>query len=369
MEKIIVHDLLKVFSQFNTEGTYLSGDVFGSGHIHDTYRIVTLEKDCDDYIMQKINNGIFKNIPHLQENIIRVTSHIQTKLSAIQGSDIKRECLSPVRLKKNDLAWFCDEGGNYWRMFIFIPDHKSYEHIDSPWQAFEGGKAIGRFQALLADLPGEPLYETIPDFHNIAKRLDTFHKTIKADRAGRAESVIDEIEEIIRLENVMKTIIRLGNNGLIPLRITHNDTKINNIIFDMSDKALCILDLDTVMPGYVHYDFGDAIRTGACTAAEDEEDINKVSMDIGIFQSFAEGYLSETRDTLNDTEKEYLAFSPGLLTYTMATRFLTDFIDGDNYYKINHPMHNLQRVRAQLKLLQSIESQYPEMQKIIRNLL
>lgn len=362
-------DLQSLFVKFNTEGNYLSGEPFGSGHIHDTYRIITSEKECDDYILQRINTNIFKNVPELQENISRVTSHIQSRLSGISDSNIKRECLSPVSVKNINQTWVRDDEGNYWRMFIFIADHKSYEHIDSPWQSFEAGKAIGRFGSLLSDLPGEPLHETIPYFHNIGKRLGSFHHVIKADPAGRVSAVKFEIEEIIRREEMMKTIVRLGDEGLIPLRITHNDTKLNNILFDFNDKALCVLDLDTVMPGYVHYDFGDAIRTAACTAEEDEEDLNKVSMDIGIFKAFSEGYLSETRETLNDTEKEYLSFAPALLTYTMATRFLTDFIDGDNYYKIRHPLHNLQRVRAQLKLLHSMESQYHEMQAIIKSLI
>lgn len=363
------YDLLKIYSQFNCTGTYLSGDLFGSGHIHDTFHIVTAESECDDYILQRINSNIFKDVPALQENIFRVTSHIQQKLSGLEGSNIKRECLTPVTLKNSNQTWYGDEDANYWRIFIFITDHKSFEIVSSPWQAFEGGKAIGRFQALLADLPGKPLHETIPFFHNIAKRLDTFHKTLNADPAGRAASVKNEINEIVRREEVMKTIIRLGDKGLIPLRITHNDTKFNNIIFDLNDKALCVIDLDTVMPGYVHYDFGDAVRTAACTAEEDEEDLDRVSMDIEIFSSFASGYLSETRDTLNSTEKEYLALAPALLTYTMATRFLTDYLDGDNYYKIKHPQHNLQRVRAQLKLIRSMEDQYPEMQKIIIDLM
>jgi Ser/Thr protein kinase RdoA (MazF antagonist) len=361
-------DICEIFHHFNAEGTFCSGESFGSGHIHDTFRIITEEKECDDYILQRINNKIFKDIPKLQENIERVTYHIQSKLAGIPGSDLKRECLTTVPVLGSKTTWFCDEGGNYWRLYIYIKDHLSYDIIDTSQKAFEGGRAIGRFQSMLSDMPGAPLHETIPFFHNIEKRLDTFHESIKADRAGRVKSAINEIAEIVRLEEVMKTILRLGEKGAIPVRVTHNDTKFNNIIFDKNNKALCILDLDTVMPGYVHYDFGDAIRTGACTAKEDEEDLRKVSMDINIFRAFAEGYMSEISNTLNNTEKDLLAFAPGLLTYTMATRFLTDYIDGDTYYKINHPMHNLHRVKAQLKLLQSIESQYPEMQKIIVSL-
>jgi thiamine kinase-like enzyme len=220
----------------------------------------------------------------------------------------------------------------------------------------------------LADLPGNPLYETIPYFHNIGKRLEAFISAVKSDRLDRVKSTHGEIDFILNRSEEMKIILKLGKEGKIPLRITHNDTKFNNILLDENDKALCIIDLDTVMPGYVHYDFGDAIRTAANTAAEDEKELSKVRMDIGLFKAFAEGYLAETKDTLNSIEKEYLAFAPRLITYTMAVRFLTDYLDGDNYYKIHHELHNLQRAKAQLKLVENMEEQFPEMQKIIDKL-
>ncbi len=253
-------------------------------------------------------------------------------------------------------------------MFIFISDHRSYERVDSFDKAFEGGRIIGRFQSMLADLPGEPLHETIPDFHNIVRRLEAFHRVIENDPAGRVTSVTKEIGEIVKREEEMKVIIRLGEEGRIPLRITHNDTKFNNILFDANGRALCIIDLDTVMPGYVHYDFGDAIRTATNRADEDSEDLSSVSMDIEIYRAYAEGYLSGARNTLNSTEIEYLAFAPKLLTYIMATRFLTDYIDGDNYYKIRYPQHNLQRNRVQLALLADMEAQYETMVQIIKNI-
>ncbi len=364
----MTRDLKEIFSFFRAEGTFLTGDAFGSGHIHDTFRITTAERECDDYILQRLNKKVFKDIPLLQENLERVTAHQRMKLSMIPGSDIKRECLSLIPLKANNLTWYQDEEGEFWRLLIFISDHRSYERVDSPHKAYEGGKAVGRFQAMLADLPGEPLHETIPFFHNIGMRLDTFHQVLDRDPVNRAESAGNVVAEIIRREEQMKVILRLGEEGRIPLRITHNDTKFNNILFDSNDKALCLIDLDTVMPGYVHYDFGDAIRTASNKALEDESDLSKVAMDIDIYKSYAEGFLSETRETLNDTEKEYLAFAPLLLTYTMATRFLTDFIDGDNYYKIKYPLHNLQRTLIQTELLKSMEKQYSEMQAIIRNL-
>lgn len=365
----MIPDLRRIFNRFRAEGSFLEGKSFGPGHIHDTYRIVTAEKDCDDYLLQRLNSNVFRDIPSLQENMERVTAHLRMKLAAIEGSDVKRECLSLVPDRETGKSFITDDEGRYWRMFVFIPDHRSYERVDSRHKAFEGGRIIGRFQALLADLPGKPLHETIPHFHDIARRLETFHRVIEKDPEGRADSVRAEIEEIVSREEEMKTILRLGAEGRIPLRITHNDTKFNNILFDNNDRALLLIDLDTVMPGYVHYDFGDAIRTATNRAEEDSEDLSAVSMDIDIYRAYAEGFLSETRNTLNATETEYLPFAPKLLTYIMATRFLTDYIDGDHYYKIRYPLHNLQRVRVQLTLLRDMEAQYNNMVQIINNIM
>ena len=361
-------DLKRIFGRFAAKGSFLEGRQFGPGHIHDTYLIVTSEEACDNYILQRLNSNVFKDIPALQENMERVTAHLAGKIATEPGSDVKRECLTLIPDRETGRSFITDEEGRYWRMFIFITDHRSYERVDSRHKAFEGGRIIGRFQALLADLPGKPLHETIPDFHNIAKRLGTFHDVLGRDPAGRAASVSREIEGITSREEEMKTILRLGSEGRIPLRITHNDTKFNNILFDRNDRALLIIDLDTVMPGYVHYDFGDAIRTATNRAEEDSPDLSAVSMDIEIYRAYSEGFISETRETLNSTEIEYLPFAPKLLTYIMATRFLTDYIDGDNYYKIRYPLHNLQRTRVQLKLLQDMEAQYDNMIQIIKNI-
>jgi thiamine kinase-like enzyme len=361
------YNLKDIFELFVADGTFLNGEPYGSGHIHDTFRIETAEKDKDDYILQRLNNRVFKNIPELQQNIERVTVHLKNKLRTKPGSDIKRECLSLIP-SRDGKSWIVDNEGNYWRMYIFISNHHSYNLVDSEDKAYEGGKAIGRFQAMLSDMPGGPLFETIPWFHNIGKRLQTFNLKISENPAGRVKSVTGEIDQIHKRAEEMKIILKLGNEGKIPLRITHNDTKFNNILLDENDKALCVIDLDTVMPGYVHYDFGDSIRTAANTASEDERDLSRIRMDINLFRAYSEGYLSETAETLNDVEKEFLAFSPGLITYTIALRFLTDFIDGDHYFKIHHELHNLQRARAQLQLMKSMEEQYEEMKRIIRKL-
>ncbi len=360
-------DLREIFGSFAAEGTFANCEPFGSGHIHDTYLLKTVEADKDDYILQRLNNGVFKNIPELQSNIERVTVHLKNKLSAIPGSDIKRECLNLISTIDGK-SWITDKYDNYWRMYIYITGHRSYDIVDSTDKAYEGGKAVGRFQAMLSDLPGENLFETIKWFHNIEKRIETLNHKIKENPASRIVIVKEDINQILQRAEEMKTIIRLGNEGRIPLRITHNDTKFNNILLDENDKALCVIDLDTVMPGYVHYDFGDAIRTATNTAKEDEKDLSRINMDINLFRGYSEGYLSETSGMLNEVEKEYLAFAPKLITYTMAVRFLTDYIDGDKYYKIHHEDHNLERARAQIRLMMSMEEQYGEMRRIIRRL-
>jgi len=362
------HDHKRIFESFITEGTYLDAEPFGSGHIHETFLIRTSEPEMDNYVLQKINNAVFRNIPQLQENIERVTMHLRKKISAIPDSDIKRECLQMI-MCKDGKSWYTDFTGNFWRVFVFISDHRSYDIVDSPAKAFEGGRAIGRFQALLSDLEGKPLYETIPSFHDVEKRIAGFMNTLKNDTAGRASEITRETDFILMRAQEMKIIQKLGREGKIPVRITHNDTKFNNILFDKNDKSLCIIDLDTVMPGYFHSDFGDAIRTGANVTAEDEEDLSRIKMDIGLFEAYAKGYLQEMRETLNPAEKEYLAFAPLVMTFEQALRFLNDYLDGDIYYKIHREHHNLQRARAQIRLLESMEEQYREMREIISDLI
>jgi hypothetical protein len=361
------YDLLlkEIFGSFQAEGSYLKGYPYGSGHIHDTFLVET--DGPDNYILQRLNSNVFKNVPQMQENIERVTMHIRKKLLLKKSQDIKRECLTFIN-SISGKTWITDSDGSYWRISIYIPDHRTYDIMDTPLKALEAGKAIGRFQAMLADFSGEPLNETIPYFQHVGKRLETLSIKIKEDRVHRAGSVKDEIGFITERAERMKVIINLGIEGVIPLRITHNDTKFNNILLDKNDKALCLIDLDTVMPGFIHYDFGDAMRTGANSAAEDEADLSKVNFDISMFKAFSEGYLSEAATFLTRSELEYLAFSPLLITYTQAVRFLTDYIDGDRYYKIHHPGHNLQRTRSQIQLVKSMEEQYSEMQGIISGL-
>jgi hypothetical protein len=359
--------LKTIIANFQHSGTFTRAYPYGSGHINDTYKVETLEDNQHNYILQRINHNVFKDVPGLMENVERVTKHIRTKLDKIEDSNPEREALTVIPAQDGQ-SYFKDEEGNFWRMYIFIWDNRSYDLVDSPEKAYEGGKMFGKFQAMLADLPGKPLNETIPNFHNIEWRLDTFEEILQEDTVGRASGIPDEIKFVRDRAEEMKTILNLGREGKIPLRITHNDTKFNNVLLDQDDKGLCVIDLDTVMPGYVHYDFGDSIRTSTNTGAEDEADLSKVEMDIRLFEAYARGFLEQTKDTLNDVEIDHLAFAGKLFPFIIGLRFLTDYVDGDNYFKIKHDGHNLQRSRAQFKLLQSMERQYEEMKSIIEKL-
>jgi hypothetical protein len=363
-----MYNLQNICSQFKHDGTFDKAFPYGSGHINDTFKMDTREEEAHNYILQRVNHIVFKNVPGLMDNISRVTKHIRTKMEDIPGSDPDREVLTLIPTQSDNI-FHHDEDGNYWRMYIFIRDNRSYDIVSSPEQAYQGGKMFGRFQAMLADLPGQPLNETIPNFHNIEWRLGMFEQILKKDPVNRAAAISEEISFVRKRADEMSSILLLGREGLIPERITHNDTKFNNVLLDQNDQGLCVIDLDTVMPGYVHYDFGDSIRTSTNTAAEDEKDLSKVEMDIDLFEGYAKGFLEETKSMLTVNELDYLAFAGKLFPYIIGLRFLTDFIDGDNYFKIKHEQHNLQRARAQFKLLTSMERQFTEMRRIVDRLL
>lgn len=360
-----MNNLQTITRHFPTGGTILSVLPYGSGHINDTYRVETAEPDCHNYILQRINHKIFKNVPGLMDNIDRVTRHIRMKLENTPGADPNRQGLTLIHTLDHK-SYYQDPDGNYWRMYIFIEDNRSYDIVDTPEKAFEGGRMFGKFQSMIADLPGGPLHETIPNFHNVDMRLETLRQTIERDPVGRASRVAAEAEFVFERAGEMGTILHLGQQGLIPARITHNDTKFNNVLLDKNDKGLCVIDLDTVMPGYVHYDYGDSIRTSTNTGAEDDPDLSKVEMDLRLFEAYTKGFLQETRSTLTPTEMEYLPLAGKLFPYIIGVRFLTDYVDGDNYFKIKHEHHNLQRARAQFKLLQSMERQFADMQEVVR---
>lgn len=363
-----MRELKDIAEKFQIDAPVEKIEAYGSGHIHDTYKVETGDPASDNYILQKLNSRVFNNIRQLQENINIVTKHIRNKLLRDNIPDLKRRILTVIPCHDGAL-FHTDQHSSCWRMYIFISEHRTYDIVQSFQHAREGGKAIGRFQSQLSDLDSMRLHVTIPFFHDIEHRLEAFYLAIERDEKGRVQNIREEIAFVENRAREMMVIKKLGKEGKIPLRITHNDTKFNNILLDNNDRALCVIDLDTVMPGYIHYDFGDAIRTTATRSAEDETDLNKVELDIKLFEAYSEGYLSEMVNILTADEVEYLAFSPRLITFTIGLRFLTDYVDGDKYFKTHRPEHNLERAKTQFKLVESNERQYKAMKDIISNII
>ena len=359
--------LKNISSQFKIEGDIISVYPFGNGHINDTYLIETAGDNTANYILQRKNHLIFKDVPAMMENIDRVCTHIENKLHEANDPDAEKKIIRHFRTDEGKL-YYKDEQGNFWAVLNFVPNSKSVEMIEKPEMAEVAGIAFGRFQKQLADLPGGPLSETIKDFHNIYFRINNFKKAKAADPKGRLATVKTEVDEIESRMEKMKTLQQLADSGKLPIRVTHNDTKINNVLFDKeTDEILAVIDLDTVMPGLVHFDFGDAMRTAANTVEEDETDISKIKFNKEVFRYFAKGFLSETKDTLTPQEVELLPHSCQFMTYIMALRFLTDYIDGDTYYKIKHPEHNIERARNQIKLVQEMDKSLDEMLQIVKS--
>ena len=354
--------LKDIVSQFIDKDENVKVEPLGKGHINDSYRVGANEKE---YVLQRINHNIFKNVHELQVNIYRVTNHIRGKLIEKGVTDVERRVITLIPTH-NGALYYKDINGDYWRLMIFIKDSKSYEEIN-PNLAYRAGMAFGEFQKALEDIQGEPLFETIPNFHNMENRLEAFRESVKANKARRLEEVADLVKEIEERTEEMCKAERMHREGKLAKRINHCDTKVNNVLFDNDDQVICVVDLDTVMPGFVLSDFGDFIRTGANTGAEDDKDLDNVSVDLDIFEAYAKGYLKHAASFLTDTEIENLAYGAKLLTYMQTVRFFTDYIDGDTYYKIAYPEHNLVRTKAQFKLLQSLEENYEKMQQIVKN--
>lgn len=346
---------------FRIEGEIIDIHPLGEGFINDTL-IVKTKGQSPDYILQRKNKNVFPDVPAMMDNIHRVTEHIKKKVK-----DPLRETLTVVPTKDGKL-YHIDEDGEYWAVCLFIDGTLSYDRADSPALAYQGGVGIGRFQALLADF-NEPLAEVIKGFHNIRWRFIQWDEALKNDKAGRVAELGEEISWIESRRQQMSDFWALVENGTIPTHVSHNDTKISNILFDAKTKdVLCAIDLDTVMSSTVLNDVGDALRSYTNTGAEDDTDLSKVSMDINMFKAYIEGYLSEMKDSLCDKEIEYLAFSGLYITYEQVLRFLMDYIDGDTYYKTAYPEHNLVRTKAQYRLLQSMEDQYGEMCRIVKDI-
>ena len=352
--------LFEIASHFALEGAVASVEALGEGFINDTF-VVKTEGSAPNYILQRKNHIVFPDVPGMMDNIKAVTEHIKAKVT-----DPMRETLTVVPATDGKLYY--KDGENYWAVCLFIPDTVTYDRADSTALAYQGGVGIGRFQALLADFD-KPLNETIKGFHNIRWRFEQWDATIAADPVGRVKDLQEEIEWVESRREEMLSFWSKVETGEIPTHVTHNDTKISNILFDRpTGNVLCAIDLDTVMSSTSLNDFGDAIRSYTNTGAEDDKCLDNVEMSIDMFRAYAEGYLSEQRDSMCASEKEWLAFAGRYITFEQVLRFLMDYIDGDKYYKIAYPDHNLVRTRAQYKLLQSMERQYEEMCAIVKEL-
>lgn len=363
------HDLRRITPHFQISGDFISAEPYGNGHINDTYA-ATFDQGGTSvrYTHQRINHEIFKDTITLMDNIFRVTSHQRKKLEQAGCPDPLRRALTIIP-SKDGLPYYQDDEGNTWRTYIFIEDATTHEFVKNPAQAFQAAKAFGEFQKQLTDLSGERLHETIPDFHNTPKRFAALEKAIEDDPVNRAGHANKEIDFAVKHKPMTTVLIEKQREGLIPERITHNDTKLNNVMLDDNTAVgICVIDLDTVMPGLVLHDFGDMVRTATSSTAEDEKDLSKVHMQIRMFEALAKGYMESAGDFLTETEKEYLAFSGKLITFEIGIRFLTDFLSGDVYFKVHRDNHNLDRCRTQFKLVESIIEQEEAMQKCVASL-
>lgn len=353
--------LFDIVAHFKTLGEVQSISPLGDGLINDTFKVTTVSDSTPDYVLQRINHHIFQNVEMLQNNIEQVTAHIRKKLTEQKETDIDRKVLTLVKTTDGKNYWF--DGDSYWRITLFIPRSRTYTAV-TPEYARYAGKSFGDFQAKLADIPVE-LGETIPDFHNMEFRMKQLREAVAADAAGRVSEVRDLIDELEKRADDMCKAERLYREGKLPKRVCHCDTKVNNMLFDEDGSFLCVIDLDTVMPSFIFSDFGDFMRTAANTGAEDDPNLDRVNFNMDIFRAFTEGYLEGARSFLTPIEIENLPYAAALFPYMQTVRFLADYINGDVYYKISYPEHNLVRSRAQFKLLQSVEAHTPEMKDFI----
>ena len=350
-----------LFNQFQIEDKITVIEPYGNGHINDTY----LAKNTDNeakYVLQRINHHIFKDVDLLQNNIHIVTSHIREKLIATRESDIDRKVLTFIPAKDGKFYHF--DGDSYWRVCLYIPNSKTYEEIN-PEFSYEAGKAFGNFQSMLSDIPEGTLSETIPNFHNMEFRLKQFNDAIDLNSAGRLEEVRELVDSLLERSETYCIQEKLYREGKLKKRINHCDTKVNNILFDETGKVLCVIDLDTVMPGFVLSDIGDFIRTACNMGAEDDENLDRIQVNMEIFKAYLRGYMETAKSFLTPLEIKMLPYGGRLLTYMQTVRFLTDYLNGDIYYKIHSPKHNWQRSLAQFKFLCELEAKATEMENVL----
>lgn len=354
--------LLQLVSHFNVSGTVKSVKPLGNGLINDTYKVTMNEPNAPCYVLQRINNAIFKDVELLQRNIEAVTAHLRKKLEEQATADIDRRVLTFIKAETGKTYWR-ETDDTYWRMMLFIPDAYTYETVNEEY-SHAAGLAFGQFEAALVDLPAE-LGETIPDFHNMELRARQLKEAVQKDPVKRLSVVKDIVEELNGNMEEMCKAERLYREGKLPKRICHCDTKVNNMLFDADGNILCVIDLDTVMPSFVFSDYGDFLRTGANYTAEDDPNLANVGFNMPIFKAFTKGYLTSAGAFLTPIERENLPFAAKLFPFMQCVRFLTDYINGDEYYKIKYPEHNLDRAKNQLALFNSVCSHEEEMQRFI----
>lgn len=356
--------LLQVVACFNIAAEPVALSPFGSGHINDTFLVDTTPAGAPRYLLQRINHHVFQNIDGLMSNILKVTEHIRSKLDTCPAHFLPCDTMSLVYAKDQN-SYVQDLHGNYWRLLLFLENMQSYDRVTSCQQAYEAGRAFGIFQLMVADMPGTDLVETIPDFHNIDMRLAKFEQAVQADVCGRAGEVAAEIALVRQWSGCMREVRLLGLAAQLPVRVTHNDTKFNNVLLNQEGRAICVVDLDTVMPGFIHYDYSDCIRTVTNTAGEDEPDVQKVAMSLDYFEAFNEGFLQQVWEILTPAERSSLVASAKLLPYIIGLRFLTDYLQDDIYFKTDYPTHNLVRARTQFALVKSMLVQASEMERVV----
>ena len=358
-------ELAAIAGKFAIKGNIKEVKPLGNGLINDTFKVAA--DGPENYVLQRINNAIFQDVELLQHNIEAATRHIRAKLEAAGETDLDRKVLRFVPLKDSPKTYWTD-GETYWRISVFIPDALTFEAV-TPEYSYYAGKAFGRFEAQLADIP-DTLGETIPDFHNMELRARQLREAVAADKAGRMADpeVKALVEEIYKYEGEMTKAERLYREGKLPKRICHCDTKVNNMMFDKDGNVLCVIDLDTVMPSFVFSDFGDFLRTAANFVAEDDPDTAKVGFNMEIFKAFSKGYIESAKVFLTPLEREMLPFAACLFPYMQCVRFFADYINGDTYYKIKYPTHNMDRTRNQWALFKSALAKVPEMKAWIESL-
>lgn len=366
MNAISEKQLKQAIDNFSYTGTLLKVEPYGNGHINDTFLLTfdTLYPDKSLVILQRMNNEIFTQPVELMENIMNVTTYLRKKILENNGNP-ERETLTVIPAKDGK-PYYEDILGNFWRSYLFITDATSYDQVKSPEDFYESAVSFGHFQKMLADYPADTLHETIKGFHDTAARFQVFKKAVSEDVKGRAKDVQQEIQFVLDREDITATFGNLLAAGEIPLRVTHNDTKLNNIMIDnKTGKGICVIDLDTVMPGLAMNDFGDSIRFGASTAAEDEKDLDKVTCSMELFEIYVKGFLKGCEGRLTEKEIELLPMGAKVMTFECGMRFLTDYLEGDHYFKIHRPEHNLDRCRTQFKLVKDMEEKWEQMQAIV----